>query len=98
MLFWYGVVLGLGVGVYIFVVDHAAAPLPGRDRLRATDALRPVRLSARFRACPGVAGGAVCGSAVRGVTRFAAAQSRLGLGTSLTSPDRSACPTPTTPV
>jgi p-hydroxybenzoate 3-monooxygenase len=93
-LFGHGAAPGVGVRPRILVADDAAAPLPGRDAVRGTDAVRPVRLSARFRACPGVAGGAICRSAVRGVTDFAAGESRLRLQALLTSPDRSACRIP----
>ena len=67
LLFRHGAAPGVGRRAHVLVADHAAAPVSRRNAVRPAHAAEPVRLSARLRARPGVAGGAVCRAAVRSV-------------------------------
>src|SRR6202044_2555543 len=69
-LFRHGTAPRLGRRADVVVADHAAAPFPRRDAVRAADAAQSVRLSAVIRERPGVAGGAICRTALRGLSRI----------------------------
>ena len=87
-LFRHGVAPGVELGAGVVVAHHAAAPLPRRGAVRTTDAAQSVRLSARLGACPGVARGAVCRLAVRGLTSGLAPRSfRTGIVVNSTARD-----------
>ena len=87
-LFRHGAAPGVELGAGVVVAHHAAASLSRRDGVRGTDAAQSVRLSARLGACPGVARGAVCRLAVRGLTSGLAPRSfRTGIVVNSTARD-----------